>query len=106
MSLSGRLGRVKALFHHDKNGYFYALDRTNGKFLYGDAIVPGINWSFGLDPVTGRPKGESGNDRGVGRTGSGSNHSESRRRQRLAPAFISSASSSTFTFCPINGRWG
>ena len=47
---------VKALFHHDKNGYFYALDRTNGKFLFGDAIVPGINWSFGLDPVTGRPK--------------------------------------------------
>ena len=52
----GPLGPVKALFHHDKNGYFYALDRTNGKFLYGDAIVPGINWSFGLDPVTGRPK--------------------------------------------------
>jgi len=52
----GALGKVKALFHHDKNGYFYALDRTNGKFLYGDAIVPGINWSLGLDPVTGRPK--------------------------------------------------
>jgi alcohol dehydrogenase (cytochrome c) len=46
---------VKALFHHDKNGFFYALDRTNGKFLYGEPIVPGINWAFGLDPVTGRP---------------------------------------------------
>lgn len=55
VTMPGR-GKVKALFHHDKNGYFYALDRTNGKFLYGDAIVPGINWSFGLDPVTGRPK--------------------------------------------------
>jgi mono/diheme cytochrome c family protein/outer membrane protein assembly factor BamB len=52
----GPLGMVKALFHHDKNGYFYALDRVTGKFLYGDAIVPGINWSFGLDPATGRPK--------------------------------------------------
>ncbi len=49
-------GPVKALFHHDKNGFFYALDRTNGKFLYGVPIVPGINWAFGLDPQTGRPK--------------------------------------------------
>ena len=52
----GPLGPVKALFHHNKNGYFYALDRQTGKFLYGDAIVPGINWSRGLDPVTGRPR--------------------------------------------------
>jgi alcohol dehydrogenase (cytochrome c) len=46
---------VKALFHYDKNGFFYALDRTNGKFLYGEPIVPGINWARGLDPQTGRP---------------------------------------------------
>ena len=52
----GDKGTVKALFHHDKNGFFYALDRTNGKFLYGEPIVPGINWAHGLDPVTGRPK--------------------------------------------------
>ncbi len=51
----GDRGLVKALFHHDKNGFFYALDRTNGKFIYGEAIVPGINWAFGLDPATGRP---------------------------------------------------
>jgi alcohol dehydrogenase (cytochrome c) len=52
----GKLGLTKALFHHDKNGFFYALDRTNGKFLYGEPIVPGITWAFGLDPETGRPK--------------------------------------------------
>ncbi len=51
----GELGPVKALFHHDKNGFFYALDRTNGKFLYGEPIVPGITWAKGLDPETGRP---------------------------------------------------
>jgi len=51
----GDQGPVKALFHHDKNGFFYALDRVNGKFLYGEPIVPGINWAFGLDPETGRP---------------------------------------------------
>jgi len=54
VALAGR-GLVKALFHHDKNGFFYALDRTNGKFLYGEPIVPGINWAKGLDPTTGRP---------------------------------------------------
>ncbi len=51
----GEHGPVKALFHHDKNGFFYALDRTNGKFLYGEPIVPGITWAKGLDPETGRP---------------------------------------------------
>ena len=49
-------GFVKALFHHDKNGFFYALDRTDGRFLYADPIVPGINWTLGLDPETGRPE--------------------------------------------------
>ena len=49
-------GPVKALFHHDKNGFFYALDRTDGRFLYGEPIVPGINWAFGLDSETGRPQ--------------------------------------------------
>jgi alcohol dehydrogenase (cytochrome c) len=52
----GGEGPVSALFHHDKNGFFYALDRTSGKFLYGEPIVPGINWAHGLDPVTGRPR--------------------------------------------------
>jgi len=52
----GTGGVTKALFHHDKNGFFYALDRTNGKFIYGDPIVPGINWAFGLDSETGRPR--------------------------------------------------
>jgi alcohol dehydrogenase (cytochrome c) len=46
---------VKTLLHHDKNGFFYVLDRTNGKFVYGAPIVPGINWAKGLDPATGRP---------------------------------------------------
>jgi glucose dehydrogenase len=52
----GDRGLVKALFHHDKNGFFYALDRTNGTFLYGEPIVPGVTWTRGLDPQTGRPR--------------------------------------------------
>ncbi len=49
-------GQLKALFHYDKNGFFYALDRTDGRFIYGEPIVPGINWTLGLDPDTGRPE--------------------------------------------------
>ena len=45
----------KVLLHHDKNGFFYVIDRTNGEFIYGEPIVPGINWAKGLDPKTGRP---------------------------------------------------
>lgn len=30
---------VKALLHADRNGYFYALDRTNGKFLWAKPFV-------------------------------------------------------------------
>jgi alcohol dehydrogenase (cytochrome c) len=47
---------TKALVHFDKNGFFYALDRTTGKFLFAEPIVPGINWTKGIDPVTGRPQ--------------------------------------------------
>ena len=53
VTIDGR--EVKTLLHHDKNGFFYVLDRTNGKFIYGEPIVPGINWAKGLDPETGRP---------------------------------------------------
>lgn len=37
---------VKALLHADRNGWFYALDRTNGKFLYAKPFVK-------VDSVTG-----------------------------------------------------
>jgi alcohol dehydrogenase (cytochrome c) len=39
----------------NRNGFFYAIDRTNGKFVYAFPLVDGINWTSGLDPKTGRP---------------------------------------------------
>jgi alcohol dehydrogenase (cytochrome c) len=39
----------------NRNGFFYAIDRTNGKFIYAFPVVDGINWTTGLDPQTGRP---------------------------------------------------
>ncbi len=45
---------VKALFQANKNGYFYALDRTNGQLLYVKPFVSRITWTKGLDGK-GRP---------------------------------------------------
>jgi alcohol dehydrogenase (cytochrome c) len=43
----------RLLLHADRNGMFYVLDRTNGKFLSGTPFVY-QNWNRGLD-ANGRP---------------------------------------------------
>ena len=40
----------------NRNGFFYAIDRSNGQFVYAFPLVEGINWTTGIDPKTGRPK--------------------------------------------------
>jgi alcohol dehydrogenase (cytochrome c) len=45
---------VKAGATADRNGFFYVLDRTNGKFIGGYPFVAKINWAKGLDE-NGRP---------------------------------------------------
>jgi alcohol dehydrogenase (cytochrome c) len=44
---------LKALVHADRNGHFYALDRTTGKFLYAKPFVR-TTWNKGFD-AKGRP---------------------------------------------------
>lgn len=39
----------KLLLHADRNGYFYVLDRTNGKVLFHSQFVKVMNWATGLD---------------------------------------------------------
>ena len=46
-------GARKVMLWANRNGYFYALDRTTGKFLLGKPFVK-VTWSTGLDE-TGRP---------------------------------------------------
>ena len=53
----------KLMLWANRNGFFYALDRTNGKFLSGHPFVK-VNWASGLDdrgrPVaTPQPRGEA-----------------------------------------------
>jgi alcohol dehydrogenase (cytochrome c) len=43
----------KLLLHADRNGFFYVLDRTNGKFLSATAFVK-QTWNAGFD-ANGRP---------------------------------------------------
>jgi alcohol dehydrogenase (cytochrome c) len=42
------------LLQANRNGYFYVLDRTNGKFLRATPFVQKLNWAKGLD-ASGRP---------------------------------------------------
>lgn len=44
---------TKAMLWANRNGYFYVLDRSNGKFLLGQPFAK-VNWSRGLD-AKGRP---------------------------------------------------
>ncbi len=44
----------KLLVQANRNGYFYVLDRTNGKFLSGWQFVKNVTWATGLD-ANGRP---------------------------------------------------
>ncbi len=46
---------TKAAVVSNRNGYFYAIDRTDGHFVYAIPLVEGINWTTGLDPKTGKP---------------------------------------------------
>jgi quinohemoprotein ethanol dehydrogenase len=44
----------KVLMQAPKTGYFYVIDRTNGKFISAGQIAP-VTWAKGVDPKTGRP---------------------------------------------------
>jgi alcohol dehydrogenase (cytochrome c) len=45
----------KLVVHAARNGFYYALDRTNGSFIAGKQYVDELNWTPGLDPKTGLP---------------------------------------------------
>jgi alcohol dehydrogenase (cytochrome c) len=45
----------KLVVHGARNGFYYALDRTNGSFVAGKQYVDELTWTKGLDPKTGKP---------------------------------------------------
>ena len=45
----------KIVGHFGRNGFYYTLDRTNGKFIKADQYVNDLNWTKGINPKTGKP---------------------------------------------------
>jgi alcohol dehydrogenase (cytochrome c) len=45
----------KLLVQANRNGFFYVLDRTDGKFLFGAPYAKQVTWATGLD-ANGRPQ--------------------------------------------------
>ena len=52
MTIEGK--PTKVLMDANRNGFFYVLDRTNGKLLAANPYVT-VNWASGIDMKTGRP---------------------------------------------------
>lgn len=52
LPIDGR--KRKVLMQAPKNGFFYVLDRTNGKLLSAEKFAP-VNWATHVDLATGRP---------------------------------------------------
>jgi alcohol dehydrogenase (cytochrome c) len=48
-------GGQKLAVTADRNGFAYALDRSDGRFLWGTPFVKQVSWTKGLDPKTGKP---------------------------------------------------
>ena len=49
------VGGKKLALEADRNGFAYAVDRTNGQFVWGLPFVKKVTWTKGLDPKTGKP---------------------------------------------------
>ncbi|MCC7253805.1 c-type cytochrome, partial [Hyphomicrobium sp.] len=47
-------GKKKVLMHAPKNGFFYIIDRKDGKLLSAEPIAK-VTWATGIDMKTGRP---------------------------------------------------
>ena len=45
----------KLAIEADRNGMGYAIDRTNGEFVWGTPFVKRSTWTAGLNPETGKP---------------------------------------------------
>jgi len=45
---------TKVILNANRNGFFYVLDRTNGKLIAANPYVK-VNWASGVDMATGRP---------------------------------------------------
>jgi alcohol dehydrogenase (cytochrome c) len=45
----------KVVGHFGRNGFFYSVDRTNGRFIKSEKYVNDLNWTKGINQETGKP---------------------------------------------------
>jgi alcohol dehydrogenase (cytochrome c) len=53
--------KVPAIMQANRNGFFYVIDRANGKLLSAKQYIEGVNWATGIDMKTGTPIEAAGN---------------------------------------------
>jgi alcohol dehydrogenase (cytochrome c) len=53
LNVKGKM--TKVIMQANRNGYFYVLDRTNGKLVAANPYAKKITWAEGVDMKTGRP---------------------------------------------------
>ena len=61
--------KVPVIMQANRNGFFYVIDRTNGKLISAKQFIDGVNWATGVDLKTGMPIETAGNAKrpGMGR---------------------------------------
>ncbi len=95
--------------HADRNGFFYVLDRTNGKLQNAFPFVNRTDWATGIDLKTGRPI-----ETGV-RAGDPSKSADGKKGEQIfiAPSFLGGKnwmpmaySQNTGLFYVPSNEWG
>jgi alcohol dehydrogenase (cytochrome c) len=61
--------KVPVIMQANRNGFFYVIDRANGKLMSAKPFIEGVNWATGIDMKTGTPIEAAGNAKrpGMGR---------------------------------------
>jgi PQQ-dependent dehydrogenase (methanol/ethanol family) len=53
--------KTPVLMQANRNGFFYVIDRANGKLISAKQYVDGVNWATSIDMKTGSPVETAGN---------------------------------------------
>jgi alcohol dehydrogenase (cytochrome c) len=53
--------KTPVLMQANRNGFFYVIDRANGKLVSAKQYVDGVNWATSIDMKTGSPVETAGN---------------------------------------------
>lgn len=90
---------IKAGAKADRNGFFFVLDRTNGKFISATPFVTKTNWASGFDK-TGRPIYNDESRPGDPAKGGGEDQGQG-KSVFAAPAFLGAKNWMPMSYNPV-----